>query len=318
MTIKKIIGPITAATFLSTVNYGLTQAAPSYRTDCEPIARNYKSGKIVCKGDVLDVKAPITLFCFLNQKWMDMTHISVAGNVCEAPKTTRRGTIKRCTQFNAGNPSCDVSKGGSSIDKPEIIAPYTGTLIDGRPHFSWAKVPTATSYVIQLSGKGVAWSQETTSTDLTYPSSQPPLRPGEIYQVVTTAFEGATPLESDTTALTMLPSAEIEQVHKQVTFVTHQGFPSDETAYLDLDAIFRGHNLYTETINTLNSRVKQKTQDPNLYRILANRYCQVGLPQFARINYDKGMILAQQQNNQLAVKKIKFAMAGLTTSSPQE
>jgi hypothetical protein len=208
MIFKRIISQITAALFLSSLDYGIASASPTYRNDCDPIARNYTSGKIICKGEVSNISGPTRLFCFLNQQWLDLTHLSVVGNVCDSPKITSEETLKRCTQFNQGKPGCRISKGTNSVGKPELIEPYSSTLINGRPDFFWAKTLDARNYLIQVKGKGVSWSKETKSTVLSYPKGQPSLVPGEVYQVTTTALSGSTPLTSDTTTLTVLPYSE--------------------------------------------------------------------------------------------------------------
>lgn len=317
ISLKQTIGPITAATFVFATNYSVAQASPSYRADCDPVARNYNTGKIICKNDVLNGNSSYKLFCFLNQQWVNVTHVAVVGNFCSR-NVVNRDTLKRCTQFNTNNEKCGTAKGDNAIGKPEIIKPYTGILMNKRPDFEWVKVPGATSYFLEVSGNNLAWSRQTSATALAYPTDQPALVPGEVYRIVTTALAGSRLLSAESMAVTTLSTAEANQVQEQVNNVTQRGFSADEAAYLDLDAIYRSHNLYTETISNLKARVSSGSQDPNLYLVLANRYCQVGLPQLSRQLYDRGMMLAQKQDNPFVIQRIKLALARLTTSSPLE
>ena len=317
MFFKQIVGPIVVATFAFAVDCSVTQALPSYKASCDPVARNYATGKIICQNDVLNGSSPYKLFCFLNQQWFNVTHVSIIGDFC-SQSVVNRDTLKRCTQFNVNNEKCGISKGDNSIGKPELIKPYTGVLLNRRPNFEWVKVPEATSYFLEISGKNVAWSRQTTMTALAYPKEQPALMPGEVYKIVTTALDESKLLSAESMVVTTLSTAEANQIQEQIDAVIKHGFSADEAAYLDLDAIYRSRNLYTETINSLNARVKSGSQDPNLYLILANRYCQVGLPQLSRQLYDRGMILARQQDNPFVIQKIKLALSQLTTSSPLE
>lgn len=321
MTFKRVFSQLAAATFLSSALANNTNAAPSSKPGCDPLARVYSgnaqisAGEVICKkGSQNKISGPLRLLCFLNHQWVEVTKISLVGKICEYPEGNKKEQHYRCTQYSQDD--CGgMSKGGNSSNTPEVLVPYSSSLINDRPYFAWAKVVKATEYQVQLNGKGVSWTKIINSTALAYPSEQPSMKSGEVYQLIVTALSGSMPIASESSAFNLLSESEIKQIQGEIQTVKAFHLPADQAASLDLDSIYMARGLLTETINSLNSRVQAGSQDPYLYAVLADRYRQVGLPQLAQSNYDTAIAYARKQGNSFAMSRAIEGIDKLTSSS---
>ncbi|MBG1262923.1 hypothetical protein, partial [Nostoc commune] len=61
---------------------------------------------------------------------------------------------------------------------PHIISPKNTWLLSDKPKLRWIAVPDATSYVVRISGSGVNWETEVSTTEVVYPG-KPSLKPVE-------------------------------------------------------------------------------------------------------------------------------------------
>jgi tetratricopeptide (TPR) repeat protein len=89
--------------------------------------------------------------------------------------------------------------------------------------------------------------------------------------------------------------------------IQNLNLPPDELA-VDIESVYKGQNLLTEAIEVLKERVKAKTQNPTIYRLLGDRYLNVGSPEQARREYKMAIQYAKIRGN---LNELAQAQAGL-------
>ncbi len=289
-----------------------TRHSAQQRT-CEPVGRvlsagdrTLKLGSLLCIGDQLQPinKGTVVILCYLNQKILQLKQgsISDAPNKC-VPLPTQAA---RCTPFASNN--CPKPKGpGEDRNTPVLISPYSSAILDPRPSLSWFSVNGATSYTVQVKGKGVNWSSETKSTLLPYPHQELDLESGNVYKVTVIANQGNSPLVASSAVLIVSSDMEAQQVKAMIKRIQNLNLPQDDLA-IDIDTVYMSQNLLSEAIKALEVRVRAGTKNPTLYRLLGDRYLEAGLPDIAKREYTTATTLAQKVDNAAELAK---ARAGL-------
>lgn len=282
----------------------------------EPIAkiinnadRLLPAGSFLCKGDRLQQRngAKIDVLCYLNPG-AGVLHLG-SGNVsdkCFPPPTQQQA--QQCTPQNRAN--CPKRKGpsGEDTNAPTLLNPYSSAVLNTRPFLSWYAVPKATSYTVQVRGKGVNWEKQVGNTTvLPYPKEQPAMQYGNVYKFSIIANQGDSPVTYSSSVLLVSPESKAQQVMATVRQIKSLNLPPDEAAF-DLDIVYMSQGLLTETINTLKARIAAGSQSPTLYRVLGDRYLEAGLPDSAKQEYTMAAALAQQSDNLVELTK---AQAGL-------
>ncbi|MBW4676572.1 MAG: hypothetical protein KME52_21925 [Desmonostoc geniculatum HA4340-LM1] len=87
--------------------------------------------------------------------------------------------------------------------------------------------------------------------------------------------------------------------------VNELALPPDEAAIWDKDAVYMSRSLLNETIETLKAREAAGSQNPTLYRVLADRYLEAWLPREALREYTLAAQLAKSTNNLDELARVK-------------
>ncbi|RCJ32294.1 hypothetical protein A6770_41225 [Nostoc minutum NIES-26] len=174
------------------------------------------------------------------------------------------------------------------------------SMLSTRPVISWYGVAAATSYTVIVKGYKFYWEKtvDKAITSLPYPQEQNQLQFGNTYNFTVLANIGETPISSsEPLVVSVLPQEEQDTITQTVKQVNELALSPDEAAISDLDAVYMSKSLLNETIETLKARVAAGSQNPTVYRVLADRYLEAWLPKEALREYTKAAQLAKSTNN---------------------
>lgn len=185
---------------------------------------------------------------------------------------------------------------------PYLLSPRnTALMAPENLLLTWNPVPGATSYQVQLEGRGVNWAVEVSEPQVTFPDTAS-LQPNYRYAVVITADNGLASGNGPPVGFTVLPAAEVARVKEAVKQIQAQGLEPDIQAialamlYLDYghsDPDFRSYALNHAALQVLATRVQAGSQHPILYLLQAEAYLASGLPLSARASYQQALALGQ-------------------------
>lgn len=268
-----------------------------------PVMRVYTAGdsyfpigSLLCEGDRIHLKdngVKVEALCFLNQNFVQLTSGLITSEKCRKPAANIEN---RCTFQTLKN--CPRTRGdGEPENQPIILSPYGNVLLSRTPVFSWHPVPGVTSYKVYLTGYNLDWQFQTNDTKLLYPPDQAELQYGIAYKFTVLALKGEEVINSESSVIYVLPEKQVKDILEKVQKVNALGLPPDEAAYLDLDAVYMSKGLLNETIENMNARIAEGSQNPTLYRVLGDRYLQAWLPQEAKRAYTKAIELSQSSGN---------------------
>lgn len=277
----------------------------------KPIGRIVEAGKgkFICAKEEISLEKESLVICYLSQKFLKLQPgVYTADSICNVSRLERR-----CTLLTTD--VCPNRKGPDHEgNAPNIIQPYGKAIIHRRPLISWTAVPGAISYIVQVSGGGVKWQKEVVSTILPYPQDQQELSYGSANKIIVIADKGNNTFIHDISVVQVLPQQWAGQINQAVEQVKNLRLSADETAYLDLDAIYMSEELLNDTIENLETRVTNGSFNPSLYRILGDRYIEAWMPQKAKTAYIKALQLARFQKNSSEVELVQQRLSALAQS----
>lgn len=272
----------------------------------DPANDRFPAGSLICKGDSFQLASgeKVRLICYLNKRLFVLTQENTLAEAC-IPQ--QEATIRLCSAKNRKN--CQKPKGPGDDNKtPEIIRPYSSELVDGRPFLSWYTESEADSYSVEVEGVGVHWQQTVKGTTLAYPADQPTMHFGNAYKISVVAKKNNSPFSASQTVINLLPESEVKQIVAAVKLIKNLGIPKDKAVYRDLDTLYMSKQLLDETIENLELRVREASQDPEVYRVLGDRYLEAGLPERAKSEYKVASKLAKESDNS---NELARALTGL-------
>jgi hypothetical protein len=304
--IKKCI-PIQVAAIASTLLFsnlgalGQTQGIATQNLQehgCDPIAkiiegdRHWPKLSKVCKEAQINPEpgATVEVFCYLRGSILQVSAGTI-GAQCLPPSAREKSGCSLQNEHNCIN----IKGPNEDADAPSLITPYGVVIINPRPMLSWATTPEATSYIVQVEGKGVRWSVEVENTRLPYPVLQPALRAENVYDVNIIAKRGEKLIPSSTFLL-LLSENRAQQVTTTIKRLQSLKQSPDEVA-IDTDAVYNVQGLVDESVAVLSARTKAGSQDPAIYRLLGERYLQGDALSAASSAYATAIALAQKVND---------------------
>lgn len=290
-------------------------ATAGSRDSCEPVGRvlngrllNFGAGSIVCKGDRLQVAKGGTaeLLCFPSGQVLVLSTNTYLNDASKCG----RAIIKTSPCAATRRRDCIKPKGpGEGNNRPVLITPYGNTLLEDRPLLSWATVPGADVYIVEVGNKNELWQQTVNAvTRLIYPTDAPAMEPGHAYKITIIAMRSNSVVSASETVVNLLNEKDARLVKAKVERINQVKLSKDEAAYLDLNSIYRAKNLLDEAINTLKAQAQAGSQNPAIYRTLGDRYLEAGLPDYAKKQYKIATTLARSDENSIELGK---AQAGL-------
>ncbi len=291
-----------------------TQSVAAVRDRCSKfIGRVSSSGDLhlpngsrLCQGDRINpVKgATVKVLCYLNGDFVYLKHSTVfkEPDTCTVPQEI----AELCTGLNPSN--CYNPKGaGEEKEAPTLISPYGSSMLSTQPKISWSAVSNATNYTVIVKGYEFYWEAtvDQKTTTLAYPKEQIELQLGNTYKITVIANQGGSLISSEPLVISVLPEKDQKEIAYKVKQINELNLPPDEAAFLDLDAVFMSKSLLNESIETLKARVAAGSQNPTLYRVLADRYLEAWLPNEALRNYQVANELAKRIRNSDELAKVQ-------------
>lgn len=171
---------------------------------------------------------------------------------------------------------------------PYIISPNNTWLLNALPTLRWQAVPGATSYTVRVSGPGVNWETEVSTTTVVYPG-KPPLKPVEEgYLLMVEANNGESPAKA---TFGLLDENKVTRVRAAALALDRQNL-ADEAKTLALADLYIGQELIAEAIDLLEGLVAKGSKTAAVYYTLGDLYAQVELLRQAEENYLKAVELA--------------------------
>jgi len=271
----------------------------SHERDCEVVAKvisgdiNWTPQSKLCKNDKIHpVRGrKVEIFCYSHGKLLYLTDSTVSEHCL--PLSQRR--FENCTLKNGY--TCVTPKGpGSDENIPTLITPYGVVILNTNPILSWSATPEATSYMVQIEGKGVNWSVEVKATQLPYPKDQPAMESGNVYNVNVIANRGDEPIAASASILLIVPTDKAQEIATTINRLQSLNQFQDELA-IDVDSVYETENLVNESILVLKARAKAGSKNPTIYRLLGDRYLEAYLPSAAISAYATASKLARKENN---------------------
>ncbi|WP_226889733.1 hypothetical protein [Nostoc sp. MG11] len=263
------------------------------------------SGSRVCPGDRINPAkgATVKVLCYLNGNFVYLKQSTVLKepDTCTPPQEI----TELCTGLNPSR--CYNPKGaGEEKEAPILISPYGSSMLSTRPQISWSAVSNATNYTVIVSGYEFYWEATVDNkvTTLPYPKEQKELQLGNAYKITVIANLGGSLIAFDPLIINVLPEKDQQEIVQKVKQIKELNLPPDEVAILDLHAIYMSKSLLNETIETLKARVAAGSQNPTLYRVLADRYLEAWLPNEALREYKVADELAKRTGNSDELAKV--------------
>ncbi len=171
---------------------------------------------------------------------------------------------------------------------PYIISPNSTLLLDDKPKLRWQAVPGATSYIVRVSGPGVNWETEVSTTEVVYPG-EPPLQPVEQgYLLTVEADNGESPARA---TFGLLDEQQAQRVRTAADRIASQNLP-DDAKTLALADLYIGQELIAEAVEVLEASVAKGSQTAAVYHTLGDLYGQLELLSQAEKHYLKAFELA--------------------------
>lgn len=241
-------------------------------------------GTNLYSGDLLKLNKGIRaiVFCYENrQSWRVPEGISGAGNGC--PPTSQ-------TIFTPSGPIGPTRSSNYPI--PHIISPRRTAILNDKPTLRWYPVAGATSYIVRVSGKGVNWQQEVSTTEIVYASDRP-LQPGEIYSLSVKANNSPVLAQE---VFNLINIEDAQRVLTEIEAVNRQDLP-DEGKTLILVEIYLKNKLIAAATDKLEELVKRESKTAAVYYKLGELYGQIGLIDLAINRYLQAIELAKTAND---------------------
>ena len=271
----------------------------SQEQTCKVVAKvlsgdiNWAPGSKLCQEDkVHPVNGhKVEVLCYLSAKILQLTS-STMGEHC-SPRSQRQN--QNCTLRDGR--TCIKPKGsGEDENAPTLITPYGLVILNMSPTLSWSATPLATSYIVQVEGKGVSWSVVAKRTQLPYPKEQPAMQPGNVYNVNIIANQADEPIAASASVVLIASTDKMQQIANTINRLQSFDQSQDELT-IDIDRVYEAQNLVNESINLLKARTEGGTKNPTIYRLLGDRYLEAYLASAAISAYSTATKLAQKENN---------------------
>ncbi|MCC5624280.1 lipopolysaccharide assembly protein LapB [Nostoc sp. CHAB 5715] len=177
---------------------------------------------------------------------------------------------------------------------PYIISPKNTWLLSDKPKLRWIAVPDATSYVVRISGSGVNWETEVSTTEVVYPG-EPSLKPGEGGYLLTVEADNGE--SSDKATFGLLDANQATIVRDATERIAKENL-TDDAKTLAQAELYIGQGLIAEATEILSASTVKDSQTAAIYYILGDLYAQVQLLPQAEASYIKAMKLATIVNDQ--------------------
>jgi hypothetical protein len=294
-----------AGTYLATASNWestITLAAEATPNNCEPVGRiaNIEGvgllkreawnefyptvkGTKLCLGDRLKASlgAKIIIQCTdPNQPPWTVSNGETRGaaNGCPKPETLRH---------RIDGPTVPM-RTETARRIPHIISPPETGRLNDITKLRWIAVEGATSYNVRVSGSGVDWKTDVSTTEVVY-SGQQPLKPGVNYLLTVNADNGE---KADEAVFFLLDEKKAQPLRDAAFAIAKQDLSDEAKALTLADLYIEREFLIPDAIDLLKPLAAKGSQTAAVYHTLGDLYSIVGLFSQAEKYYSKAVELA--------------------------
>jgi hypothetical protein len=217
------------------------------------------------------------------------------------------GDLLRSAEGSLINPTRGWSYDGSY---PMVISPRKTKLLNANPILRWNSVPNASYYRITVRGQSLLWSSNEIppETELIYPESAPPLKPGEDYKLIVETQDKSSSSEPGLglgfSLMDGMPAVKVEAQELRIKLL---GLGKEPTEFL-IAHLYASLNLNAESIERLEN-LSKTFKAAEVERLLGDLYLKVGLPRKAETCYLEALQLSVQEKDEVGEMKVHLAMA---------
>lgn len=157
---------------------------------------------------------------------------------------------------------------------PYIISPQKTQILNPQPILHWGGVPAPTKYTVSLreNGQEIWRVSDIVETQIQYPG-EPPLKPGNIYQVIVETDTGISSRDvvvPGGVEFQLLQAETVEVVQSEVAKIQAQGL-APESEKLAIATLYENYQLFAEAVELLETLVHTEKSAP-IYKKLGDLY----------------------------------------------
>lgn len=171
---------------------------------------------------------------------------------------------------------------------PYIISPRKTARLNNQPKLRWIAVEGATSYSVRVSGSGVDWKTDVSTTEVVY-SGQQPLTTGVNYLLTVKADNGE---KADEVVFFLLDENKAQPLRDAALAIAKQNLPDEAKALALADLYIGRERLIPDAIDVLEPLAAKGSQTAAVYHTLGDLYTEIGLFSQAEKYYSKAVELA--------------------------
>jgi hypothetical protein len=280
-----------ALTFLmgETSNYERLAAVASQQ-ECEQVGKiikvegqvglkrrhqsDYQSATVgtqLCRGDRLKPAEGATV----------IIHCEGSSRRARLPDGVPSGVTNICPQTPLSNNS-EVFRGEDNDDPSVPLIINFGKIFNNRPLLRWHPAEDTQIYRVQLRGGDIDWETQVSGTKIIYDGEA--LQPGETYALKVTAIKTDDSQSFSSVPLSLISEQEaLEVTSSQAEIASRE--QNREAAALALAQLYIKHNLNIDAVETLRAIAEQGSQNPDIYRKIAEIYAEMELHSLADSYY---------------------------------
>lgn len=181
---------------------------------------------------------------------------------------------------------------------PMVVLPRRTKLLSAHPTLRWTPVQGVSRYVIEIRGENLLWATEVTAgTQVVYPDTATPMKPGVDYKLIVAAGNGAISDEPGVgLGFSLLSPKDAKAVLQEEKQIESLGLPPGPTDFL-IAHLYADHGLYAEAIERLEG-ISQKFKEAAVQKLLGDLFMDIGLPRQAEGRYLNALDLSATENDE--------------------
>jgi len=190
-----------------------------------------------------------------------------------------------------------------------VVLPRKTKLLSAHPTLRWTPVKGVSRYGVEIRAENFLWTtQVTAGTQVVYPNTAPPMKPGVDYKLIVVAGNGETSDEPGVgLGFSLLSPEDAKAVLKEQKQIESLGLPPGPTDFL-VAHLFTNHGLYAEAIERLEA-ISQNFKVAAVQKLLGDLFMDIRLPRQAEGRYLNALGLCAAENDQEGQMLIHKALA---------
>ncbi|HBE19252.1 MAG TPA: hypothetical protein DEG17_24005 [Cyanobacteria bacterium UBA11149] len=203
-----------------------------------------------------------------------------------------------CRRRGGRNPAANIT----------IISPTRGSLLNNKPTISWFPISGATSYSVRIEySEKILWEKIVENqTEILYPSDKAPLELDNDYEVIVETIINDK-IKSGRVIFRLPNQAQQQSIQTATQNIANSQLTPDDKA-IQIAEIYKKNDFLTAAIQTLNSAIKNESENITVYQMLGDLYIQANLPKLAETPYQKALNLAGNLNDRNSQAEIQLKL----------